>query len=231
MGMLTDLIEKGEVKKDYRLSDLANLRSKLVNAVGEVIADKWIEQRFNRNVSYGLPRIKGDDGKIHNTGYGRLMNLDAYPERYIKDIPVTIVPDEKWTSSAGGEFSWLGGVRMPVSQKLISHPQEHVLTHEQQHYIDAISSRNPRNIYPTDELNFRGILEQKNQIPSFANTKRDSIGEIMPELLDYESRLPAGRGITSTDFWKGLSNEQKALIIRKLQPMPEGVDAMTGVVR
>ena len=54
MGMLSDLIEKGEVKKDYRLSDLANLRSKLVNAVGEVIADKWIEQRFNRNVSYGV---------------------------------------------------------------------------------------------------------------------------------------------------------------------------------
>lgn len=231
MGMLSDLIEKGEVKKDYRLSDLANLRSKLVDAIGEVLANKWIEKRFNDNVQYGLPYMKDGAGGKRYTGYGTLTNLDAYPERYIKNVPVKIVPDNEWASSSGGEFSGLGGVRMPVSQKLRGHPQEHVLTHEQQHYIDAISSRNPRNIYPTDELNLRGMLEQKNQIPSFANTMRNEIGEIMPELLDYESRLPSGKGITSTDFWKGLTNEQKALIIRRFQPMPEGVDAMTGVVR
>lgn len=220
------------VKQNYRLSDLARLRSRVASVLGDVIADKWIADRYKRSVNYGMPQITGSDGKKYYTPYGVLTNMDAYPERYVKDIPVTLVSDDEWNGPHSGEFSWLGGIRMPNSQVSPAFPQEQVVTHEQQHYVDAVHApRNNKNVYPYDTRGLGEVGRLKNMIDSPANTGRSSIGEVMPEILDYESRLPAGKPLTATDFWKGLNSEQRAMIIRKLQPMPEGVDAMTGVVR
>jgi len=221
-----------DMKQNYRLSDLMKLRERLVKSVSDAIADKWVKERYDRSVSYGAPRVKDEKGGMRNTPYGVLTNLDAYPERYLRDIPATVVPNDKWGSTAGGEFNPLFGIKIPESSPMAGTKPENALVHEQQHYVDFfLTPKNKMNIYKGDENRLRELLEYKNKIDSYANTRRNDIGEILPELLDYESRLPAGQFITSTEFWNKLNNVQKAMIIRRFQPMPEGVDAMTGVVR
>ena len=51
--------------------------------------------------------------------------------------------------------------------------------------------------------------------------------EQIPQLIEIESRLPAGQSLWQTNLGKMFSNLEKALYERKTNPVPEGVDAWT----
>lgn len=218
------------MEDEYTLDKLLALRRQLVGVVGEERANEWIRDRFNSRVTYGLPEKVGADGKKKYTGYGKTTNLDVRPERFIPTgSKATLVPNKDWKSAAEGEYSILGGVRMPESSRRSSLPSEHVLTHELAHNSELLgAAANRSNVRPQDEGMFKQILEQMNKIESGAFTKRQDTGEVVAEVKDYESRLPAWKRLQSTDFFKSLPNEVKAMLLRRLNPLPAGIDAMVG---
>lgn len=213
------------------ISDLAPLKKRLADLVGEDMAEKWVKQSYQDRVSYGLPA----DKKGNYTSYGTVRNIDVRPERYLPVLPSakpTVVPDKDWMTNAYGTHSILQGIRMPETSASAKYPSENVLTHEGQHHLDVYAGGNELNTYKSDTDNLRKLLyatEQAKGPASKAFTGRGMLGEALPEVRDYASRLPAWTSLVGTDFFKQLPNEVKAMVLRRLNPMPKNVDAVAGV--
>jgi hypothetical protein len=117
------------------------------------------------------------------------------------------------------------------------------LAHEFQHYNDIQAAANPLNIRPEDEGMLRdvqgkidrytGQILDGNRMPADAQarnalTQQAGIKEVMPQLAGYEALLPAGMNITQSGLGQTLTPQQKAMILRRMNPLPQGVDAMVG---
>jgi hypothetical protein len=203
----------------YTIDKMANLYKQLTDLVGADRAMEWIKSRFDAGVQYGGPSING-----HNTPYGQVTNLDVRPQDYYNQKP-TIVPTDHWNSSAGGEYSMLSGIRLPERSTFIR--PEQALVHESQHARDAAAGANPQNSYRSDDTTLNPV-DLLAKLQGGAITGQPEPSEKIAQLRDYESRLPAFQTLQQTDFFKSLSPDQQAMIIRRFYPMPAGVDAVTG---
>lgn len=216
---------------EYSLDQLLELKRLLSKYVGEDVASRWVQERFNDNVQYGLPSVV-ENGKQRNTRYGTLKNLDVMPWRYMppESSSVTVVPEKEWNSDAYGTYSVLAGIRIP--DKRYSHrPSENVLVHEGVHAREMFSPANPLNTRKEDSGLLQDVAKKMLDVKgagSSAFTGRQMVGEVIPELVDYESRLPAWKKLQSTEFFKSLPSNIQAMIMRRIFPMPNGVDAMVG---
>lgn len=112
------------------------------------------------------------------------------------------------------------------------------LAHEFQHAKDTQGAA-----LPQDEELLRGIqgninrytgqILDTNRMPVDAQarnalTQQAGAKEVMPQLAGYEAGLPAGMNIMQSGLGQTLTPQQKAMILRKMNPLPPGVDAMVG---
>ena len=117
------------------------------------------------------------------------------------------------------------------------------LVHELQHYKDELSKKNSMNTREGDDKTLQAIRDRINKYKdSIVDTQRDYLEllprneitgqqetyEQIPQLAGFESQLPAGMNLMQSRLGKMFTPEQKALIIRKMNPLPEGVDAIVG---
>jgi hypothetical protein len=196
-----------------------------------------VSERFRAGVSYGLP-VK--DNNTY-TGYGVLRNLDVKPEQYLTDVKPNLMSETQWaggsTPSAGGRHSILSGIEMPKTSNYV---EELVLVHEHQHDIDAnrgvqdYGHPKVKEAMKKREETLASISEKMRQHyePSDAEigafTGQEENYEVLTQIRSYAANLPAWWRLQSSEFWKKLTNDEKATILDGLAPPPKEADAMVG---
>lgn len=222
----------------YSIDQMLELRRLLSKYVGEEKASEWVKNRFGRHATYGLPAIKQPDGKTKYTAYGTLENIDVRPERYMPPEGATVrfIPKDQWKRNAYGTFNALGGIEMPEQSMGMpySHPREATLVHEGQHYRDMFSGDEFSN-QRGQSLKDAGMLKEmvepmhKALLGETGITGQTGSDEVLTQLKTYEAQLPAWKRLQGTEFFKNLSNDAKAMIMRRFFPTPKGYDAITGL--
>ena len=222
---------------EYSEESLTKLLDALRPLVGEDVARQWVSERFRAGVSYGLP-VK--DNNTY-TGYGVLRNLDIKPEQYLTDVKPNLMSETQWagggTPSAGGRHSILSGIEMPKTSDYV---EELVLVHEQQHDIDAnrgvqgYGHPKVKEAMKRREETLASISEKMRQHyePSNAEigafTGQEENYEVLTQIRSYAANLPAWWRLQSSEFWRKLTNDEKATILDGLAPPPKEADAMVG---
>jgi hypothetical protein len=75
-----------------------------------------------------------------------------------------------------------------------------------------------------------GMLKSMTNLPDGRGiTGQTGADEVLTQLKTYEAQLPAWNRLQGTDFFKNLSAEAKAMIMRRFFPTPKGYDAITGL--
>ena len=184
---------------------------------------------------------------IRATKMPRTTNIQSQPGRYLtaQQPNVQFVPRE-YLGEPGVNAMYqpsTNTVSMERRPGGLSSQDLGSLAHEFQHHKDTIAPQNPMNVRPEDEGLLRGIqgglnrytgqILDANRMPVDAQargalTQQEGIKEVLPQLAGYEASLPAGMNLMQSGLGRMLTPQQKAMVMRRMNPLPKGVDAMVG---
>lgn len=159
------------------------------------------------------------------------LNVDAAPAMYIDEgKQVMVVPDKDWKTAAKGEYSLLGGIRVPQTSYPMYGQQTmpEVLAHENFHARDTGTPAGSQNL---SNLAQRAAAAALGGGRPVGVTGQPTPDEFMAQMVAMEAMLPAGQKAKQTDFWKRLqvTPEEIASYLNRRYPKPKDVDAVTGV--
>lgn len=192
------------------------------------MADIWgiIEALVGQKLSQQGKSKWEDERYFERLPKGR-TNVEATPLNYIDPAQqVTVIPDDKWLETygyAGGVHSPLGGIQVP-SRVLDARMQlPMVLAHENFHARDKGGREEVLTKVAEALAAARGLMP-------VGITGQKGTDELMAQMVGAESVMPAGmRPLQHPVLRKYFSPEAKAAYIGRRYPLPQGVDALTGV--
>lgn len=175
----------------------------------------------------------------------RANNMQSRPGKYLtSESPNLRFVDQFADRNTTGEF-----IPSTRSMSLLRNPtglnQDDMMTaaHEYQHFKDELAKNNPLNIRPEDSAMQDAIRAKINAyrdkpinlqtMPVDFDARSGLTGQQKPseqlsQLAGYEAGLPAGMNITQSGLGQTLTPQQKAMVLRRMNPLPQGVDAMVG---
>jgi len=198
------------------------LRQLLISLLGPDITNDALDQ-LNRERSY----------KYNN--FVDRLNIEAAPGDYLNSDPknYSVESLDEWYRSpnpgAYGRASFLGGIRIPKGRManmgmggLLG-----TIAHENSHISDMFSNFRNREINFSPELH-----EAFGKHPGFiGHSGQLGDDEVMAQLRAYEAMAPAGQRVLNSKELSPLFKNirDKVRFYNRRYPLPEGLDAMTGM--